>query len=243
MTTFDDHTLSRLLVFVNEPRARLCCSAWAKHLYETLELEHRIRFHKLVRNRGHVLYHHSGVRKMGDDFEECVAYQFEIDANGHYDLAWNRSFGQWSAANERQVGRWRVRGSQLECTSTKGPEVQDGCVRFGAAGRVFELPLDDIMVGQTDGSAQPLPWEFLVRGTPVPKALSLHRLGEVASPVALASEQRAANGPTGGRPRADTRYIEVDGEMHEMSADILANYPESDWKRLMTCRIRFGLGN
>jgi len=99
------------------------------------------------------------------------------------------------------------------------------------------------MKGRTDGSERPLPWEFLVRGTPVPEALSLHCAGAVVVPVDLASEQRTANIPAGGQARGDARYIEVDGEMHEVSADIIANYSESDWKRLMTCRIRFGLGN
>jgi len=233
MVQIDESALMRILAFMNEVRGRLCCKSWAKHLFTSLQLEHRIRFNKLVQEKGKIGYHHSAVRPYGQDFEECVTYQFEFFASKTYALGWNRSFGQWSAANERQVGCWEVVGNVLRCESTEGPEVPDRCVKYAEAGRVFELPIDTICSGNSVADAKPFHWEFQVRGTPIPES----------SMETSAFDARVWTPPAARLQNEETRFVEIDGELYEVSGDIRTNYPESDWQRLMRCRIRFGLGN
>lgn len=165
---------------------------------------------------------------MGSDFEECVAYQFEFSASGTYDAQWNRSFGQWSAANERQVGRWEVVGDMLRCKTHAGPSAADGVVQYAPAGRVFELPIASVLAGNSQSDDTPPPWEYGVRGAPVPL-------------VTMKSEKDNADGPVAPPRASDAHFVFVDGELHEVSADIVDNYAECEWQRLMSCRIRFGL--
>eukprot|EP00927_Polykrikos_kofoidii_P021412 TRINITY_DN20255_c0_g1_i1.p1 TRINITY_DN20255_c0_g1~~TRINITY_DN20255_c0_g1_i1.p1 ORF type:complete len:258 (-),score=41.46 TRINITY_DN20255_c0_g1_i1:40-780(-) len=231
----DGAAQEQVLSFVNEARARTCCRAWDKFIVDSLNLSHAMEFGKLLTARsGKVRYHHSAVRTLGQDFEECVAYQFEFTASKMYSLQWNRSFGQWSAANEKQIGKWRVVGNVLRCESVTGPEVEDGCVRFAPAGRVFELPVSVVVSGNTlVDEVAPL-WEYEVRGVPPP-------------PVAITTPAREDTVATnsidrlGMMRREDSRYVEIDGEVHEVAGDIQRNYPESEWGRLMSCRARFGL--
>lgn len=231
LTELNDVALSRVLSFVSEVQGR-CCRAWSAHLYDSLELAYKIRFHKLVREQGKVMYLHSAVRSFGEDFEECVAYQFEFLASGDYMLQWNCSFGQWSAANERQVGCWAVVGDKLRLESTEGPATGETEVHYCAPGRVSELPVDAAVSvnGSGDGKQTPV-WEFQVRGKPVPES-SIHE------PI----KQEDLQGP---RPmasyNADSCFVEIDGDMYEVAGDIRSQYPEAEWKRLMGFRLRFGL--
>lgn len=227
----DETAIARVLAFVNIPKARECCRDWSRYIYASLQLEHLISFHKLVNEKGRVIYHHSAVRAMGQDFEECVAYQFEFVDSKTYHLDWNRSFGQWSAANERQIGSWQVMGDRVRCTSSKGPDTEDGCVRYAPAGRTFEIPVADVLSGHTMGDNDNAPtWEYQVRGAPVPENMQILNktdLDDPHAPVRVHGE--------------DARFVEIDGDVHEVSGDIVANYPESEWERLMRCRVRFGL--
>eukprot|EP00439_Symbiodinium_sp_Y106_P044670 s2214_g5.t1 len=50
-----------------------------------------------------------------------------------------------------------------------------------------------------------------------------------------AVQQEAVQRPV----RPDSRYVEIDGVIHEVSGDIVANWPEDDWPRLMRCRLLF----
>jgi len=232
MVHLDDIALDRVLAFNIDPRARLCCQSWSKYVYDSLKLKYRIEFQKTIQETKVLAYHHCGVRSMGDDFEECVAYQFEFLANGSFSAQWNRSFGQWSAANERQVGRWTVVGDGLRCETIAGPGSADGCVQYAPAGRIFELPVASILSGTSSADDVTPLWEYQVRGTPAPSVVAKP---EVSTPANSEGAGRAA-------PRAsDARFVEVDGQPHEVSADIQKNYPESEWPRLMRCRVRFGL--
>eukprot|EP00416_Gambierdiscus_australes_P018792 CAMPEP_0171068168 /NCGR_PEP_ID=MMETSP0766_2-20121228/8411_1 /TAXON_ID=439317 /ORGANISM="Gambierdiscus australes, Strain CAWD 149" /LENGTH=188 /DNA_ID=CAMNT_0011524455 /DNA_START=167 /DNA_END=733 /DNA_ORIENTATION=- len=185
-----------------------------------------------IRQAGRLSFHHCGVRSLGDDFEECVAYQFDFEALGTFSAQWNRSFGQWSAANERQVGRWAVVGEALRCETQAGLGDADGCVPYAPAGRVFELPVASVLAGTSAADGTTPAWEFQVRGAPVP---------EVVLPSLLQGSSAQAGLQEAARNGSNVRFVEVDGELHEVSADILKHYPESDWQRLMRCRVRFGL--
>mmetsp|Transcript_60681 Transcript_60681/g.109339 ORF Transcript_60681/g.109339 Transcript_60681/m.109339 type:complete len:240 (-) Transcript_60681:67-786(-) len=230
----DDSALVRILAFTSELKARPCCQSWAKHLFDELQLDCRIRFNKLIRKQGTVTYHHSAVRRMGDDFEECVAYQFEFFAAGSYELIWNRSFGQWSAANERQAGRWHIEGDKLRCETIAGPEDEDGKVRYAAAGRISELPLETVLKGNTAEDDMTPIWEYQVRGQPIPETML-----PTCIPRQEFSEQQ--DQPAVTSQADDALFVEVDGDWHEVSADIRDNYPEEQWERLMRCRVRFGI--
>lgn len=228
MVQLDDAALDRILLYNLNPKARLCCQTWNAKVLSSLQLEHRIAFRKALA-QGALSYHHCGVRSMGCDFEECVAYQFNFSHDGTFKAQWNRSFGQWSAANERQSGRWSVIGDLLECVTTQGPEVADGCVLYAPAGRVFRLPVATVLSGNTSADNATPAWEYQVRGTPAPET-------EVKFETAV---QQDDNPIVQLHPNA--RFVEIDGELHEVSGDIVDNYPDSEWERLMRCRIRFGL--
>uniref|UniRef100_A0A7S1B1U8 Uncharacterized protein n=1 Tax=Noctiluca scintillans TaxID=2966 RepID=A0A7S1B1U8_NOCSC len=235
MAQLDEATLARVLPFIQDVQCRLCCREWSNHIFVSLQLVNRMRFHKHVRENGVVSYYHGGVRSFGEDFEECVAYSFEFFESGTYHLQWTRGFGQWSAANERQIGVWWVQGSNVCCKSRDGPEVADGCVRYAPAGRVFELDVDGVLSGNTVADGTALVWEFHIRGSPVP---CFHDATNERSPD-LDHHVRSIPAPLS--LRSDARFVEIDGDVLEVSGDIKANYPESDWQRLMRCRARFGL--
>mmetsp|Transcript_21311 Transcript_21311/g.37900 ORF Transcript_21311/g.37900 Transcript_21311/m.37900 type:complete len:251 (+) Transcript_21311:23-775(+) len=233
----DESALGHVLAFINEPRARVCCRAWSEDLYRSLQLEHRIRFRKALHQKGgKMASHQSAVRSFGEDFEECVAYQFDFDESGEYTLMWNCSFGQWSAANERQVGRWTVVGNMLRLESTQGPEMAENQVRYAPPGRVADIPLDTLLShGKADQQEAPI-WEYQVRGKPIPEAL-VEKAPAAKQQYALPSEI-ARNAPP---VTNDSRFVEIDGEMYEVSGDIRSTYPEDQWERLMRVRVRFGL--
>mmetsp|Transcript_138524 Transcript_138524/g.386412 ORF Transcript_138524/g.386412 Transcript_138524/m.386412 type:complete len:235 (+) Transcript_138524:113-817(+) len=233
MVQLDDVAQARVLAFNLEPRARVCCKAWERYVYDSLQLGPRIRFHKAVREAGRLCFHHCGVRSMGGDFEECVAYQFEFAAPGTFSAQWNRSFGQWSAANERQVGCWEVRGDALRCETSAGPGAADGCVHYAPAGRVFELPVASVLEGTSSADDTTPAWEYQVRGAPVPSVRVKAERG--------AEDTSGTAGAQAALPATGARFVEVDGELHEVSADIQKHYPEAEWQRLMSCRVRFGL--
>jgi hypothetical protein len=229
----DELAVQRILSFVNVPSGCLTCKTWNEQLHEQLRLAHRIRFHKLVRKAGSVGYHHSAVRAFGQDFEECVAYQFEFFADGSYTLQWNRSFGQWSASNQRQVGSWNVVGENLVCESVAGPKVPDNEVRYAPGGLIFALPIESVCMGNTAADGNDVySWEYGIRGEPVP---------EIKKTFWEVEEHDARAQVLPQDPNA--RYVEIDGDLHEVSGDIRERYPEADWQRLMQCRVRFGLGN
>mmetsp|Transcript_53014 Transcript_53014/g.124227 ORF Transcript_53014/g.124227 Transcript_53014/m.124227 type:complete len:240 (-) Transcript_53014:135-854(-) len=234
--------LERLVEFIAEPRARACCHGWASVLWDTLKLEFVILVRRHICKHGALSYHHSAVRSLGDDFDESVAYQFSFKPDGTYEVCWNRSFGQWSAANERQIGVWRIVGDVLACESIKGPEVPDGYVRYAPAGRIFEVPVEQALAGsaaKTGAAAEA--WEYGVRGTPAPECV-LPNVScidtEAPNQVSGPSSQLESTGPMISE---NARFVEVDGELHEVAADIRDLYPEEDWQRLMTCRVRFGI--
>jgi len=235
MVVVDDAALERILSYNIDPCARLCCRSWDKYVSTSLELQYRIRFHKGVREQGPLSYHHCGVRTMGEDFQECVAYQFEFFASGVFTTDWNRSFGQWSAANERQVGTWKVDGDQVKCETTVGPAQVDGCVQFAPAGRKFSLPVDAVLARTSQSDDKAPKWEYAVRGVPVPDVQmeSVAPVSDVSGDGNGALWQAMAND--------NARFVDIDGELHEVSADIAQTYPEAEWVKLMRCRVRFGL--
>jgi hypothetical protein len=61
----------------------------------------------------------------------------------------------------------------------------------------------------------------------------------VKSDAAAAPEVR--NVPPPEEPDENSKFVEVDGELVEVSPDIRDNHPEADWARLMGFRLRFGI--
>lgn len=137
-----------------------------------------------------------------------------------------------SEANERQVGLWEVVGAALRCETTTGPVTDQGCVQYAEAGRVFFLPLAAVLGGRSMADDTPALWEYEVRGNPVP-VMAMRSEGEV-------QPTRGAGG-NAGLGGDSARYVQVDGDLVEVSPDIRDNYPEAEWVRLMRCRVRFGL--
>lgn len=248
----DTAAVDRVLAFISVPEASLCCSIWAKYLYGSLQLQERIRFNRLVHSKGSISYHHNGCRSFGDDFEESVAFQFDFLANRTYNLQWSRSFGQWTAANERQIGGWVISGDRLCCNTVEGPEVPEGSVRYAPVGRSFELRIQDILGGNSQSDEQAPAWEYKVRGVPVPEHVwpsteenmceASGGYGDQATPAAQAHSAQVTTAVARPPPASeDSRFVEIDGDFHEVSADIRDMYPEEKWPQLMGLRLRFGL--
>lgn len=234
MAALDEAALARVLAFSSEVGGRLCCRAWARHLHESLQLAHRLRVGRLLQEKGQVSYHHSAVRELGQEFEECVSYQFEFRRVRRYIMQWTRTFDGWTADNERQVGSWRIVGDRLCCESSQGPAADEGCVRYARPGLVFELPVEDVLRGHTVADDRTPAWEYAARGLPLPG----HREPE---PTPMLADLQEPLVRTVAAVRPEARFVEVDGEMHEVCGDIREHWPEAEWSRLMRVRLRFGI--
>ena len=114
-------------------------------------------------------------------------------------------------------------------------------MRYAPPGYRFNVPVNDILKANGAYFQAPLgslaaSWELPARtgkqedtGNVVPGMWQ----GEVVVPAAAETFQVPV--------RADARFVEIDGEMHEVSGDIVANWPEDDWARIMKVRLRFGI--
>lgn len=231
----DESALSCILRFINEPRARPCSKAWDEFLTASLHLKSRSEFYKLIQARGKLFFHHSAVRSMGPDFEECISYNFELSPSGEYFLQWTRTFDQWSSDSERQVGNWRISDDHMLFESSQSPSMAEAnCVRFADAGRRFAVPLHRLLQERTQADVVSEDWEFEARGLQVQRWIESGQNSSHDVEPQRAMEARF-------EPAEDVRYVDIDGEMHEVSADIREHWPEADWERLMRCRVRFGI--
>lgn len=237
----DDAALDRVLSFVNEPAARPCCKSWATTLYDSLYLEQLISFKKYLHGKGGSChFHHTAVRMLGPEFEECATYQFEFfEAENKYKMQWCRNFDAWSAENERQVGTWSFVNGNLHCETKEGPAISEKEVRYAPAGRVFEIPIESVLLEHSKNDDKVLPWERPSRG------LIDHEAAPNKEQIAAYLERKDDGVPTGGAndntPEDTRQFVDIDGETHEVSKDIQDNYPAEQWERLMRCRVRFGI--
>eukprot|EP00401_Gymnodinium_catenatum_P080356 CAMPEP_0117465416 /NCGR_PEP_ID=MMETSP0784-20121206/4616_1 /TAXON_ID=39447 /ORGANISM="" /LENGTH=141 /DNA_ID=CAMNT_0005259327 /DNA_START=57 /DNA_END=482 /DNA_ORIENTATION=- len=137
MVDLDEICLLRVLSFVNDPVARLCCRAWAAYIHTALQLEYRIRFHKAMQGQGALSYHHSTVWDLGGT-EECVSYSFSFWPQKRYSLQWFRE--GLTSDNEQQYGEWEVVADVVKCKTLEPPEAPDErYLRFAAPGRLLEV--------------------------------------------------------------------------------------------------------
>mmetsp|Transcript_51475 Transcript_51475/g.122417 ORF Transcript_51475/g.122417 Transcript_51475/m.122417 type:complete len:265 (-) Transcript_51475:59-853(-) len=257
LAVLDERSQLNILGYIFEPAARLCCRDWAAFLFESLQLQHRIDFAKALHALGDrgtdaLMYHHSAVRALGHEFEECVSYQFYFYPKGSYDMQWNRTFDGWTSESEQQVGHWQVAGDKVRCSTEAGPEVDASRVRYARAGLVFEIPVEDVLSYQTSAdNAAPL-WEYLARGLAPPAVVGRsvqekpldQKMPRSVSPddqprVPARTESSVAASMTALRP--DARFVDIDGDLHEVCLDIQEHWPEEEWERLMRIRVRFGI--
>mmetsp|Transcript_48049 Transcript_48049/g.112266 ORF Transcript_48049/g.112266 Transcript_48049/m.112266 type:complete len:247 (+) Transcript_48049:42-782(+) len=241
--SLDERAQAHILAFVCNAEARLCCRDWAAYIFQSLQLEYRVNFAKALHARllvgcDQLLYHHSGVRPLGHEFEECVSYQFGFVPGGKYEMQWNRTFDGWTAESEQQVGTWRIRGDQVHCCTGEGPDVDASRVRFARPGLVFSIPVADVLCSRTAADQSAPLWEYAARGLPSPPSVQV--VAEEAARSKL-SEAQALDVAFVPVIRPDAHYVEVDGDLHEVCKDICEHWPEADWQRLMAIRLRFGL--
>jgi hypothetical protein len=235
----DERCLDNILAFVRVPSARGSCKAWASHIHDALQLEHNIRVSQLLEAKGSLTFDHTAVRELGPDFVESATYQFEFLATGEYKMQWSRTFGGgWAAENERQVGKWRVEQGEFLCESTEGPEiVAENMLRYSWAGITFQVPVDLVLAGRTSNDDAPLPWERAI----LSRGAELTAPGQKAAVVATRKRDEPINVPPPPEPDENSVFVDVDGELVEVSPDIRDNHPEADWVRLMGFRLRFGI--
>eukprot|EP00747_Dinoflagellata_sp_TGD_P099247 gnl/TRDRNA2_/TRDRNA2_167679_c0_seq1.p1 gnl/TRDRNA2_/TRDRNA2_167679_c0~~gnl/TRDRNA2_/TRDRNA2_167679_c0_seq1.p1 ORF type:complete len:241 (-),score=24.17 gnl/TRDRNA2_/TRDRNA2_167679_c0_seq1:206-928(-) len=239
MALLDDTALCQILQFVREPRGRLCCRSWAAYLYTSLSLEHRIRFHSHVHRRGVVSYRHSSTRYQDTDFEESLQYHFVFHPTRQYEMNWVR-LSAFSSDNEAQTGSWEVMGDIVRCETlhVKGHADGEADARQGQA---FNIPVADVMSESTHACEQSsLLWEYGARGMPTPEH---EAVPHVATPAASAAPfaHRITAGAYRELETREDHFVEVDGDLHRVSDDIREKWPQADWERVMSCRVRFGM--
>eukprot|EP00930_Biecheleria_cincta_P068902 TRINITY_DN56729_c0_g1_i1.p1 TRINITY_DN56729_c0_g1~~TRINITY_DN56729_c0_g1_i1.p1 ORF type:complete len:243 (-),score=25.52 TRINITY_DN56729_c0_g1_i1:168-896(-) len=237
MALLDDTALARVLQFTRDPVGRLCCKAWASYLYESLHLQAKIALRKALHEQQQLFYMHSTVRDLGG-MEECVSFSFTFAADCTYSLQWFRE--GLTSDNEQQYGAWCIAGDKVRCeTRSASEEPDERYLRVAPAGRVFELPVHAVLAGSTTADQTPEDWELPARGLPPDRSTNATPASHGTSAsimVPHVHDQLAAE------PVELARFVEIDGEAHEVSRDIVANWPEADWPRIMRCRLRFGTG-
>eukprot|EP00931_Biecheleriopsis_adriatica_P075363 TRINITY_DN49244_c0_g1_i1.p1 TRINITY_DN49244_c0_g1~~TRINITY_DN49244_c0_g1_i1.p1 ORF type:complete len:261 (+),score=53.11 TRINITY_DN49244_c0_g1_i1:33-785(+) len=241
----DEELHARILAYVTEPRASVSCQAWKKYLYEALKLEPRIRFMQRLAEEGRVTYCYNAVRPLGEDFEESVGYSFNFAADGTYRLMWTRTFDAWSSQCEQHFGRWHVFMDYVACETTEPlEEASEREVRYAPPGYRFAVAIEDILSAdggffQAKDGARAKDWELPARLGKLDEEGSSVRTAGMWEPIQASSSEAA--GGYRAPIRSDARFVEIDGEMHEVSGDIVANWPQEEWARLMRCRLRFGI--
>jgi len=237
MALLDDTALTRVLQFVRDPVGRLCCKEWASYLYESLHLRPKIALRKKINDQQQLSYMHSTVRDMGG-MEECVSFSFSFAADCTYTLQW--FLEGLTSDNEQQHGTWCIAGDKVRCeTRSALDEPDERYLRFAPAGRIFELPVHAVLAGSTTADQTPEDWELPARGLPPDRSTKV-------VPAALDASTSNIVPPVRSQLAAErmehVRFVEIDGEVHEVSQDIVSNWSEADWPRIMRCRLRFGTG-
>ncbi|CAE7636289.1 unnamed protein product, partial [Symbiodinium sp. KB8] len=237
----DEELQGKILEYVTEPTACVSCKPWKHFLYDNLKLDSCIRFKQCLNDKDPLAYCYSAVRPLGEDFEESVGFNFQFFRDGSYRLAWTRTYDAWSSQGEQHYGKWRLKMGQV-CCETLEPqeEASETQMRYAPAGYKFAVPVEDILSAEggyfqaRDGS-RAADWELPARTGKLDDGQSIWTAG-MWEPVE-ATEREAHYRPV----RADARFVDIDGEIHEVSGDIVANWPEDQWPRLMRCRLRFGI--
>jgi hypothetical protein len=241
----DDDVHAKILAYVNEHKACLSCQNWKNYLYSSLHLPLRMRFNQKLAE-GPVVYSYNAVRPLGEDFEESVNYNFLFAPGGTYTMQWARTFDAWSSQSEQHFGCWRFVEDKIHCETLEPTrEVSDREVRFAPPGYRFSVPIEDILDAlgryfQDTVGAAPKSWEIAARlGKPEEQAPET-----VAKDWQSIQAEQPSNEPRRvpqSSGNEDARFVEIDGELYEVSGDIVKNRPEAEWAQLMRCRIRFGI--
>jgi len=237
----DEDLHAKILHYVSEHKASLSCKTWKDFLYTSLQLEQRIWFYQQL-SKGPVTFSYNAVRPLGEDFEESVSYQFEFAANGTYNMQWARTFDAWSSQSEQHFGKWNIDMGRIDCETLEPTDANDREVRYAPAGYAFSVDIEDIVKAkgsyfQETLGAAPKIWELPARTGKIGDDSPTHQPGLWEPVEAGAATPAMAPVPL----RANARFVEIDGEMHEVSGDIVQNCSESDWAKLMKLRLRFGI--
>jgi len=240
-----EELLANILPYVTETNASLSCQTWKDYLYDALKLEPRIRFMQRIQEDGSAAFCYNALRPLGEDFEESVGYHFTFFKEGMYRLAWTRTYDAWSSQGEQHYGKWTIYMDHL-CCETMEPEEKAGEteMRYAPAGYKFSIPLNDILMAkggyfQAKDGSKAADWELPVR---IGKTDSDTILAGAGMEDLESTERPQVDIRLNAPPsRADARFVEIDGLIHEVSGDIVANWSEEEWPRLMRCRLRFGI--
>jgi len=240
----EDDIHGKILAFVADHKAGVSCKEWKEFLYTSLYRQHRIRFNRQL-DKGSVIFSYNAVRPLGEDFEESVSYNFAFASSHTYVMQWTRTFDAWTSQSEQQCGCWSIVEDQILCeTHEPRRKISDTEVRFAPAGFKFNIAIDDILDSrgiyfQDKIGAPPKQWELIARTgrEATTKTLSWQESDAEATSAENSPIVRAVAAP----PQEDARFVDIDGDMHEVSGDIAANWPEHEWERLMRCRLRFGI--
>jgi len=183
-------------------------------------------------SEGKLTYFHSTVLDFGG-MEECSSFSFTFRSTGHYQLQWFRE--GLTSDNEQQYGRWTVVSNDVLCETLEPTEAPDPTMlRFAEPGRRFRVPVNAALSGHSCADDL-VGWERPARGMCVQAAEQSEKDEQI---VTEAWAQPPHNVPV----REHARYIEIDEDMVEVHMDVIENWPEADWERLMRCRLRFGSG-
>jgi hypothetical protein len=119
----DGDCLDSILAYVNDASARGTCKKWANHIFNSCNLEDKIRLKKLLHVKGSLEFDCIATRELGPDIMETAAFHFDFSADGKFDLEWYHSYsGDMDLGGQKLNGKWHAQGKALVCEYTKVPE-------------------------------------------------------------------------------------------------------------------------
>lgn len=244
LPSLDEELQAKILAYVTEPKASITCWTWKNTLYKQLHLDLRARFNLRLHEEGNVVFCYGAVRPLGEDFEESVSYNFAFLSNHTYKMQWTRTYDAWTSQTEQHFGAWHLFLDEIQCETLEPLEAtSDREVRYAPPGFKFQVPVNDILKAKGVYFEAPIgapaaTWELPARtGKHENEGNSATTIGKWQSVERGSTSAQTFHAPL----RANARFVEIDGEMHEVSGDIVDNWPETDWARLMKCRLRFGI--
>jgi hypothetical protein len=228
----DENCLDNILSYVQDAPARGTCKKWADHIFNSCNLEDKIRLMKLLHENGALEFDCFAARELGPDIAETASFHFEFFPDQKFELQWYHSYsGDGGDGCQVLRGKWRALGYAFACELLEEPK---DALCDPPAGVTFHIPHDLVLVGKVVyiDDATPFPWglakTILSHGTEV---------SDQPEKLEKSSESLCVFPPKGDPP---ARYIDVDGNKVAVCTDIVANHPEESWANLMRIRLRFG---
>jgi hypothetical protein len=229
----DDNSLDIILSFVRDAPARASCKKWARHTYDAMMLESKIRLRQRINKSGSISFGYMATRDPGPEITETIAFHLDFYPKGDYVLQFSHSMqGDLADVCVDTAGFWHAEMGEIICKTSEVPTVNlDGAVvGKSKAAITFNLPIDLVLASPAiTEETCPLRWEESIRS----RSLLLDFSRRI--------ESKLLDIPAEEDHDEDAPYVEVEGRRVQVCHDIIENCPEASWADLMSVRVRVGL--